>query len=236
MHYDFKMKFNKGDSQNNRNFQVPEIDWLLNEALSIYIKVIAEPRFRKPEMSGIDFNQRTINDLREIVDESKSKEATGIALTQFDDTRWLATLPTDYMFYTRGYVVATKDKCKGKLRCYEKSRGDIHEENTHYNSSFEWREINIETSGNNLVIYSDNTFTPSKLLLSYLRIPKYMHNAQDFGGSYMNADKTVTYTGHQNCELSSITHSEIVDLAVLITAGNILGDYQTKLEKLKLTQ
>ena len=32
MHYDFKKKLNKVDSEQNRNLLVPEIDWALNEA------------------------------------------------------------------------------------------------------------------------------------------------------------------------------------------------------------
>ena len=47
MHYDFKKKFNKIDSNNNRNLLVPEIDWTLNEAQDLYIKMVAEPRFGK---------------------------------------------------------------------------------------------------------------------------------------------------------------------------------------------
>ena len=38
MHYDFKIKFNKLDSNDYRDFQVPEIDWLLNEAQEIFLK------------------------------------------------------------------------------------------------------------------------------------------------------------------------------------------------------
>jgi hypothetical protein len=46
MHYDFKRKFNKVDSQKNRNILVPEIDLYLNEAEEIFVKLIAEPRKR----------------------------------------------------------------------------------------------------------------------------------------------------------------------------------------------
>jgi len=38
MHYDFKQKFNKIDSQKNKGLLVPEIDWLLNEALNFLLK------------------------------------------------------------------------------------------------------------------------------------------------------------------------------------------------------
>jgi hypothetical protein len=44
MHYDFKRKLIKVDSQNNRNFLVPGKLTLLNEAEEIFIKLIAEPR------------------------------------------------------------------------------------------------------------------------------------------------------------------------------------------------
>ena len=43
MHYDFKMKLNKIDSEQYRNLRIPEIDWKLNEALEIFIKINAEP-------------------------------------------------------------------------------------------------------------------------------------------------------------------------------------------------
>jgi hypothetical protein len=39
-------KFNKVDSQKNRNILVPEIDLYLNEAEEIFVKLIAEPRKR----------------------------------------------------------------------------------------------------------------------------------------------------------------------------------------------
>ena len=44
MHYDFKTKLNKLDSNLYRNLQIPEIDRKLNEAMFIFIKSIAEPR------------------------------------------------------------------------------------------------------------------------------------------------------------------------------------------------
>ncbi len=44
MHYDFKQKLNKIDSQQYRNLRVPEIDWKINEAYEVFVKSIAEPR------------------------------------------------------------------------------------------------------------------------------------------------------------------------------------------------
>ena len=42
MHYDLKLKLNKLDSNQYRNLLVPEIDWVLNEAETIFIKSIAK--------------------------------------------------------------------------------------------------------------------------------------------------------------------------------------------------
>ena len=66
MHYDFKKKLNKVDSEQNRNLLVPEIDWALNEAQELFIKMVAEPRQRS--FLGFEKSQRTIDDIRTIVE------------------------------------------------------------------------------------------------------------------------------------------------------------------------
>ena len=65
MHYDFKMKFNKIDSQQFRNLKIPEIDWLLNKAVSLFVKNIAFPR--KPSYTKFEQTQRTIDDIKALV-------------------------------------------------------------------------------------------------------------------------------------------------------------------------
>ena len=62
MHYDFKKKFNKIESQKNRNLLVPEIDWSLNEAIDILIKLVGSPRLRNG--LGFEVSQITREDLR----------------------------------------------------------------------------------------------------------------------------------------------------------------------------
>ena len=65
MHYDFKKKLNKGDSQQYKNLQIPEIDWTLNEAAELFVKLIAQPRYRS--LLGLETSQRTIDDIRTII-------------------------------------------------------------------------------------------------------------------------------------------------------------------------
>ena len=38
MHYDFKVKIDKVDSMSKKNFLPNEIDWIINEAIQIFVK------------------------------------------------------------------------------------------------------------------------------------------------------------------------------------------------------
>ena len=38
MHYDFKLKMDRVDTLSNPDFNIAEIDWLLNEAQLVFVK------------------------------------------------------------------------------------------------------------------------------------------------------------------------------------------------------
>jgi len=97
MHYDFKQKLNKIDSSQNRNLKVPEIDWKLNEAQNIFIKMIAEPKFN---VVGLETSQRTIDSIRPIIEENKK-----LTLSKSSDKVFSAVLPDDYMIHLSSYGV-----------------------------------------------------------------------------------------------------------------------------------
>lgn len=227
MHYDFKMKFNKIDSQSNRNFLVPEIDWLLNEAAQLFVNMIAEPRLRKD--LGFETSQRTIDDISSIVIS--------------DDTLWrtvtnkVATLPTDYWYFVRGIVKVKKGNCNIINRFHIRQHDDMNEESSFYKSSFEWREFNAFRFNGGFRFFDDGTFSVTDVCINYIRKMAYMHNAQAFmNGTYQSAEG-VALTDFVNCELPETTHSEIVDIAVLLASGNIqTSDYQIRLNKLNLNQ
>ena len=84
MHYDVKMKLNKIDSQQYRNLIVPQIDWILNEAQELFVKMIAEPRIASHY--GYEIGQKTWMDIRSIVEEEKE-------ITPTDN---LVSLPPDF--------------------------------------------------------------------------------------------------------------------------------------------
>jgi hypothetical protein len=233
MHYDVKVKLNKVDSQQYRNLLIPEIDWALNEAQYIFIKNIAEPRKKRNTLDvGFEKNQRAIDDIRTIVKDNVVSTASKI-----DDYTYTIGLPSDYMHLVSCKAKLTKGGCYNvPADCVLRQHDDSFESSPFDKSSFEWREVNIRFYDEGIKVFSDGTFSVNSLHLDYIRKPLYMHNAEDFGSSaqYILPDG-VTLTGYQDCELPFQTHSEIVDIAVLVLTGQMqYNDYNIKREKLNL--
>lgn len=235
MHYDFKQKLNKIDSQQYRDLVVPEIDWKLNEAQEVLIKMIAIPR--EIQVPGFESTQRTIDDIRTIVVNQKPSEYLVPVL--FDSTSYIVELPLNYWLYARSRAFATKGtNCVDqKMKVVQIQHDDEDDLSPFDRSSFEWRTVNARFNKDGLRLFTDGTFSITKLGLDYIKKPKTIHNAQDYlAGTYQTLDG-IALTGSQDSELPEPLHREIVDLAVLITAGDLsLPDYQLKVNKLKLTK
>ena len=227
MHYDFKRKFNKVDSQKNKNFLVPEIDWFLNEAAELFVKKVAEPK----AVNGLGFesSQRIIDDIKTIVTEG----------TWLPVTNSLITLPADYLYFVRCRVRLSKNNCKSQEAVlYIREHRDLFEESTFYNANFEWREVNGVYNSQGIQSFTDGTFTIDEAKLTYIRKWPYFHNAQDFGttGSYVHPSG-VTLTSTVQCDLPAHVHREIVDIAVMLAASEVpTSDLQVKASKLGFNQ
>jgi hypothetical protein len=237
MHYDFKVRVNKIDSQQYRNLKIQEIDRLLNEAMIVFIKSSAEPIINSSY--GFETNQREIDDIRTIV-KDELIDSQGITPSPVDSYKYIAALPADYMYFTRAYITAYRgsdpDSCKKLIRARVKRHDDMHRESPFDSSSFEWGEINVEFAQGGVTIFTDGTFTPSKLRLSYIRYPLYINNSQSVagGGGYQLPNGT-SLTVNQDCELPNQVHGNIVDIAVAIATGNLqVPDYQYKFLKTKI--
>lgn len=225
MHYDFKKKLNKLDSQKYKNLKIQEIDWALNEAYGIFVKTTAQPRIAN--QLGFESNSRTINDIRVLVNESKPADAI-----VFDERSYRVELPEDYWFLVSSFALGNKGNCQDRLETNEVQHDDRHEESPYNQSSFEWRETNFRFYSGGLRFFTDETFTINKVYLDYIRTLKYMHFASGVqGGTYKLPDGTIL-TGTQDCELPKELHAEIVDIAVLIATGELqMPDYQVKMAK-----
>lgn len=230
MHYDFKSKMNKIDSHQNRNFLIPEIDWLLNEAQELYVKMIAEPR-QTPNINGFEISQRNRDSIRPLV--VNVRYVTNI-LQGDEDGTYIIELPEDYMFFIRARADIQRDICTIKdaiIRVRE--HDDEFEESEFDKSSFEWGEINCLFTSDGIKLYTDN-FTITDVRLSYIRKPRIVHYAQGFRGGQYLSQNGIMLTGTSDCELPEYTHREIVDLAVAIATTNISSqDYSLKFQKLQ---
>lgn len=133
----------------------------------------------------------------------------------------IAELNPSYMFYVDSYVIADKDDCTDCERCKDcKDRivyvnQDLSEHtdvtvllnNSNYRPSFEYQETFPTISSNNISVYSDGTFTPKKLYLSYIRYPKEV----DAEG-YIKLNDTPSV--NQDCELEAYLEDELLDLVI----------------------
>lgn len=202
MHYDFKQKRNAIDSNKSRGFNIPEIDHLLNQGMQLFIDGIVN--------KSLEYNAWSINALRPLVTKTTVTPTV-------DGTELYSSLPTDFMYWGSGEAVIKKGTCTKTARLYSVQMDDLHEESPFSKSSFEWEEVNYHLSEAGIRMFTDGTFTITRVNLSYYRKPLYMHFAEGFGG-YSLPDGTVL-TGKQDCELPEQPniHNRIVDLAVALT-------------------
>tara|TARA_R110000787_G_scaffold279645_1_gene389859 strand:- start:8631 stop:9377 length:747 start_codon:yes stop_codon:yes gene_type:complete len=227
MHYDFKLKFNKLDSQDYQNFQVPEIDWILNEAQWVFLK--QRYGLTNPKQTGFEGSQKRIDDLRNLVVRGTSLAGSASVSAPMSVK---ASLPADYMFMLRVEAVALKLTCGQKnLTCRVTQHDDLSNtlSDPYYTPSYEWGEIPIvfgtETSAavdaDTMFGYHDGSFSIINYLLDYLRTPKRIAFPSGVTGGSYNYPGAVAVAANQDCELAEHTHNEIVDLAVQIAAGDV---------------
>lgn len=226
MHYDFKKKLNKVDSQQNRNFLIPEIDWLLNEALNIFITNSAFPKVRNT--AGFEKNSRVTEELRPLVNHNVELEVDGNTVY----------LPHDYMFFVSANVIMRKGKCDKVIgRLIVQQHDDRFEEDPFTKSSFEWRVVNALFTDKGIILHTDGSFENKKVLLTYIKNHPYMNFSSGFSKDGYKLPSGKVVSKDCNCFLPAHTHSTIVDIAVAIVTGEIASpSYQIMFNKLKLDQ
>jgi hypothetical protein len=229
MHYDFKIKFNKLDSSDYRNFQIPEIDWMLNEGMWLFLK--QRYGINNAKNTGFEGSQKRIDDLRNLV--IKNVLLPSAASTEPNSVS--ASLPADYVFAVRikAETTTSDGRCKGDkmLTCRPTQHDDLDSvlNDPNYSPSYEWGEMpivygtlsNAAGDADTLFGYTDGSFTVNGFRIDYLREPRRIAFASGVpGGSYTYPDGAIV-AANQDCELPEHAHKEIVDTAVLIAAGDI---------------
>ena len=202
MQLDFKRKFNKIDSQKNRNILVPEIDLYLNEAAELFVKKVAQPKVNNG--LGFETTQRITEDIKSIV-------MPGTWLPVVNN---IISLPPLYLYYIKGKVKITKGNCPAvETKLSIEEHRDEFEESLFYKSSFEWRVVNGIFTSAGIEVFTDGTFTITEAKISYIRKKqgKYLYrwNIQE--------EQNTEYNGYSYYEVTvwpTLTANKILETCI----------------------
>lgn len=211
--YKIDQKLNKLSTNEHQAIQKEDKILALNEA---QIKLIKQKVDGQPTPSGmgLDAFRKRHEDLQNLIEDYNKKP---LSLKEADKNinQWnasLSELSPEYLFYIDSYILANKGRCKDRRITINNDlakHGDVQVllSNVHYKPSFEYQETFNTLSSDKINIYTDGTFIPTKIYISYLRYPKYIDKA-----GYVKLDGTESID--QDCELESYLENELVDLAV----------------------
>jgi hypothetical protein len=209
--YKIDQKLNKLSTNEHQQIPLEDKILALNEA---QIKLIKQKVDGQSTVSGLglDAFKKRYEDLQKLVVNYKdlSLVLKNDTLKQYSAD--LSLLTPKYMFYVDAYVIASKGLCIDRQIWINKDlskHGDISLllNNDHYKPSFEYQETFNSLSSNEMSIYTDGTFTPSKLWVSYMRYPVYIDKA-----GYIKFDGTAST--NVDCELELYLEDELLDLTV----------------------
>ena len=238
LHYDFKFKVDKVDSLQNENFLPAEIDWILNEAVAIYIK----QRFgtNNSKKIGFEGDQKRIQDLKSLHIKCPTNIQPAVVpilvSTGVYELR-LSQLTFDFLFLTRGSALASKTNCGQRVISLKEVQNDDYNDvsiDPFWKPSFEWRECPVNfgrtdtllSDKGSIYLYTNGDFNIDEVYIEYLKYP----NKVSIGGyNYIDGNPSVL----TECDLPEETHREIVDIAVtecsrIITNPNFLQITQSK--------
>ena len=222
--YDIDLKLNKIGSNEHQNIELENKIIAVNDAQINLIKSkISENNVLK---TGLDGNQKRYNDLESLIEKDKFLPLVDDKTPLHSWSANLDLLKPEYMLGIPGseYILANKGECKNNPLVISQVRhGDINTvlRNSNTSPSFEFQEVPGLITGHRVQIFTDGTFTPTKLHLMYIRYPKKV----DFEGyTHFNGALSVII----NSELPYYLKEELVDIAVrqLALATENLGAVQ----------
>lgn len=257
MHYDFKIKSDKVDSLNKRNFNPAEIDWLLNEAQLVVLKL--NYGLNNPKGVGFEGIESRVQDLKMLHIKSPEKQA-GLTPTLISTDKYevnLSNLAYEHLFTTRIRATIKEKNCDKSVGINTVQTDDLNDvlSDPHNRPNFKFGKVigvygdsrtRIPTPRNpsgagSLYLYSRN-FTIEEVFVDYLKYPQRL-----WIGSYdLTTDLRPKTAGNSyiynsltdppvSCELNSHMHNEIVDMAVLLAARLIQDPNAVQLSQFTFT-
>lgn len=210
--YKIDQRLNKLSSFDHQSIQLEDKILALNEA---QIKLIKNKIGRNNLYKiGLEGFKKRYQDLQFLLE---NPEDHPLSLTLGDPIMFkyitpVANISPKYMFYIDAYVLADKGACKDRVIICNPDlvkHADIQLllNNTNFKPSFEYQETIIDISSDELHVYTDGTFVPSLLYLTYLRYPLEIDKT-----GYVHFDGTDSTD--QNSELEDYLEDELLDLTV----------------------
>lgn len=210
--YKIDLKLNKVAALTHQVIPLEDKILALNEAQIKLVKSKIDPN--NTLGLGFDAFKKRYEDL-EVLVERPADHGLNLALTDTNLNQWVADLTKldpQYMFYIDSYMLADKGSCKNKI-IYVNRDLTKHADvvtllvNSNYRPSFEYEETFCTISDFGLELYTDGTFTPTKVFVSYLRYPKNV----DFPG-YINFDGN--QSTKQDSEFAEYLEDELINFAI----------------------
>jgi hypothetical protein len=211
--YKIDQRLNKLSTNEHQQIQLEDKILALNEAQIKLIKQKVDG-FSVVNGMGMDAFKKRYEDLQRLV---VNYEDGKLQLTLHDRkiNQWVAKvddLNPKYMFYVDAYLLANKGKCFDRKIWINRDltkHGDLQFllNNDHYKPSFEYQETFNFISSDELSIFTDGTFTPTYLYVSYMRYPVKIDKT-----GYIRFDGTPSID--QDCELEEYLEDEVLDLTV----------------------
>ena len=211
--YKIDQRLNKLSTNEHQQIQLEDKILALNEA---QIRLIKQKIDGISVVAGLGFDafKKRYEDLQSLV-VTYNNQPLSLAIKNPQLNQWTAglhQLSPKYMFYVDAYVLADKGRCKDRKIWINKElskHGDLTLllTNDHYKPSFEYQETFNFLSSDEISIFTDGTFTPSDIYISYMRYPVYIDKV-----GYIRFDGTPSID--QDCELETYLEDELLDLTV----------------------
>jgi len=211
--YKIDQKLNKLSTNVHQQINLEDKILALNEAQIKLIKQKVDG-FSVISGMGLDAFKKRYEDLQSLVI-TYNHQPLKLTLKNEELNQWFANihlLDPKYMFYIDAYILADKGVCKDRKIWINRDlakHGDLQFilNNDHYRPSFEYQETFNFLSTDEISIFTDGTFTPKDIYISYMRYPVYIDKT-----GYVRFDGTDSTD--QDCELELYLEDELVDLTV----------------------
>lgn len=211
--YKIDQKLNKLSTNEHQVVNLEDKILALNEAQIKLIKQKVDG-FSTNSGYGMDAFKKRYEDLQSLV-VTYNNQPLNLTLKNAEVNQWFANLHDlvpKYMFYVDSYVIADKGRCTDRKIWINRDlakHGDLQFclNNVHYKPSFEYQETFNFISSDEISIFTDGTFTPKTINISYMRYPVYINKT-----GYIMLDGLPSFD--QDCELETYLEDELLDLTV----------------------